>query len=252
MSESGEQWWQADGYVRNAGFVAELGTPVVDLLAPRQGERILDLGCGDGRLTAEIARRGAAVVGVDGSVELLAVARSRGLEVIQTDAHELRFAGEFDAVFSNAALHWMHHPERVIAGVQRSLKPGGRFVGEFGGHGNVAAIVTALVAVLWQRGIDGKARLPWYFPTAEEYAKRLSEGGFAVRSIELFPRPTPLPTDMAGWLDTFAGPFFSDFTLLDRAVAINEVVALLAPSLQDESGQWTADYVRLRFIAEKE
>lgn len=251
MGRRSGQTWQPEGYRKNAGFVADLGLPAVDLLAPQAGERVLDLGCGDGRLTSEIATRGAEVVGVDGSPELLAVARSRGLTVVEGDGHQLPFAGEFNAVFSNAALHWMIRPKEVIEGVRRALKPGGRFVGEFGGHGNVAAIVTAVLAVLWHRGIDGKARFPWFFPTPDEYAGLLVQGGFRVLGMELFPRPTPLPTDMAGWLDTFAGSFFHDFTLADRSVAINEVLALLAPSLKDEAGRWTADYVRLRFAAQK-
>ena len=247
----GGQVWRPDSYERNAGFVADLGAPALELLAPQPGEVILDLGCGDGRLTAEIAARGAEVVGIDSSPALLAAASARGLKVIEADGHDLPFDGFFDAVFSNAALHWMTRPDAVIAGVHRSLKPAGRFVGEFGGHGNVAAIVTALLAVLARRGIDGRRRHPWYYPTVDEYAERLTAGSFAVRSIALIPRPTPLPTAMTGWLDTFAGPFFADFSPNDRSVAVAEVLDLLAPSLRDAAGRWTADYVRLRFAAEK-
>lgn len=245
------QTWHAEGYRRNAGFVADLGLPVMDLLAPRAGEQILDLGCGDGRLTAAIAETGALVVGVDSSPELLAAACGRGLTAIEADGEALPFVDTFDAVFSNAALHWMTRPNAVIAGVFRALKRGGRFVGEFGGHGNVAAIVTALLAVLARRGIDGWARHPWYFPTVDDYGARLSAGGFTVRSIELIARPTPLPTGMEGWLDTFAGPFLRDLPSADRAAALSEAVRLLEPSLSDGKGRWTADYVRLRFDAWK-
>ncbi|PKU23149.1 class I SAM-dependent methyltransferase [Telmatospirillum siberiense] len=251
MGSLSGQTWQAEGYHRNAGFVADLGDPVVDLLSPREGEQILDLGCGDGRLSAEISARGALVMGADSSADLLAAARGRGLMALEVDGEELTFLDTFDAVFSNAALHWMIHPDAVIAGVHRSLKSGGRFVGEFGGHGNVAAVVTALLAVLARRGIDGWARFPWYFPTAEEYASRLAAGGFEVRSIELIPRPTPLPTGMIGWLETFSGPFFRDFSQNDRSVALSEAIMLLQPSLCDDQGRWTADYVRLRFDARK-
>jgi SAM-dependent methyltransferase len=243
------QVWRTDTYVGNAAFVADLGAPVVDLLAPRSGELILDLGCGDGRLTERIAATGAHVIGADASSDLLAAARVRRLTVVQADGQALPFGPAFDAVFTNAALHWMKKPEAVIAGVRRALKSGGRFVGEFGGHGNVAAIVTALLAVLARRGIDGRARFPWYFPTPAEYRALLSAGGFAVREIALIPRPTPLPTGMQGWLGTFANPLLADLSAEARVAVIAEAVDLLAVSLRDDSGNWTADYVRLRFAA---
>jgi SAM-dependent methyltransferase len=165
------------------------------------------------------------------------------------DAHAMTFERCFDAVFSNAALHWMKQPDAVIAGVRRALKPGGRFVGEFGGHGNVAAIVTALVAALNARGLDGAARIPWFFPTPAEYAAKLEAQGFRVDSIGLVPRPTPLPTGMRGWLDTFANPLLDGIGGAARAGILDEVEGLLAPSLRDQSGNWSADYVRLRFAA---
>ncbi|MGK9235839.1 methyltransferase domain-containing protein [Inquilinus limosus] len=243
------QSWSAEGYARNARFVADLGLPVLDLLAPRPGERILDLGCGDGALTAKLAAAGAEVVGADSSAELVAAARALGLDARIADGQALPFAAEFDAVFSNAALHWMPKADAVIAGVRRALKPGGRFVGEFGGHGNVAAIVTALVAALNARGLDGAARVPWFFPTPAEYAAKLEAQGFRVDTIGLVPRPTPLPTGMHGWLDTFANPLLDGIDGPARSALLDEVEALLAPSLRDQAGQWTADYVRLRFAA---
>ncbi len=245
------QNWAPDKYQLNAGYVPELGLPVVDLLAPKRGEHILDLGCGDGRLTERIAACGARVFGIDASAEMLTAARARGLEVAEMDARKLTYEQEFDAVFSNATLHWIGQPNAVIAGVRRALKPGGRFVGEFGGHGNVAAIVTAALAVMAHRGVDARKLIPWYFPTSDDYAARLEVGGFRVREITLFARPTPLPTDMAGWLDTFAGPFFKDLDAEARASAVEEAVELLAPSLCDSKGRWTADYVRLRFRADR-
>jgi SAM-dependent methyltransferase len=245
------QSWDAGRYATNARFVAELATPVVELLAPRPGERILDLGCGDGALTGQLAALGCAVVGVDGDRAMVEAARARGLDVRLMDGQALSFEAEFDAVFSNAALHWMRGPDAVIAGVRRALRPRGRFVGEFGGHGNVAAITVALMAVLAGRGADGIGAIPWYFPTAEAYARKLESHGFAVERSELIPRPTPLPTDMAGWLDTFADPFFSRLPAPQRAAARDEAVALLAPCLRDERGRWTADYVRLRFAARR-
>ena len=242
------QTWSAEGYARNARFVADLAGDAVALLAPRAGVRILDLGCGDGALTARIAESGAAVVGVDAAPEFVAAARARGLDVRLQDGAALSFAREFDAVFSNAALHWMRDPHAVAAGVARALRPGGRFVGELGGHGNVAAIVVALHAVLARYGLDGAALSPWYFPTADVYRAVLEAHGFGVREIALHPRPTPLPTDITGWLRTFAGPFFGALPVADRDAALDETRALLQPVLYDGE-RWTADYVRLRFAA---
>jgi SAM-dependent methyltransferase len=243
------QQWSAVGYQHHAGFVAELGRPVVELLAPVAGERVLDLGCGDGALTAELAAMGVEVVGCDASPELLEAARGRGLEVVLADGHELPFRGEFDAVFSNAALHWMTRPDAVIAGVARALRPGGRFVAEFGGIGNVAAITTALRAVLMEAGIDGLAVRPWYFPSPADYGRRLEQHGFSVETIELIPRPTPLPTGMEGWLETFAEPFLRHAPAERCAALVERTIALLEPALRDADGDWRADYVRLRFRA---
>ena len=241
--------WSADGYARNARFVAELGAGVVELLAAQPGERILDLGCGDGAFTAMVAAGGADVTGIDASPELVAAARERGIRAEVGDGRSLAFEGAFDAVVSNAALHWMGAPDAVLAGVARALKPGGRFAGEFGGKGNVAAVVTALVAVLDRRGIDGRAAIPWYFPTAAEYRAHLEAHGFRVLSAVSIPRPTPLPTGIEGWLDTFAAPFLTHLPESERPAARREASSLLAPSLRDDAGNWTADYVRLRFLA---
>ena len=161
--------WDPDAYDANARFVSDLGAGVVELLDPQPGERILDLGCGDGALTRALIDAGADVVGVDGSPDMVAAARAAGIDAHVVDGHALAFDREFDAVFSNAALHWMTRPDDVIAGVARALKPDGRFVGEMGGHGCVAAVVTALLAVLERRGINGRALIPWYFPTPDDY-----------------------------------------------------------------------------------
>lgn len=245
------QRWSPEGYDRNARFVSDLGAAVLDLLDPQPGERILDLGCGDGALTLQLIARGARVVGVDASPEFVAAARARGIDARVGDGEELAFDAAFDAVFSNAALHWMRDHDALLAGVRRALLPGGRFVGEFGAHCNVAAIVVAIGAVLDGRGIDITDRHPWYFPTPEEYLERLETAGFSVDEIGSYPRPTPLPTDMAGWLATFAGPFFATLEDDDRIVALEETVDLLRPALCDRKGRWTADYVRLRFAARR-
>jgi trans-aconitate methyltransferase len=244
------QDWRPERYAANARFVAELGMPVLELLAPRAGERVLDLGCGDGVLTAKLAELGCTVVGVDAAAAMVRSARERGLDARLMDGHALSFEREFDAVFSNAALHWMKaDPEAVAAGVARALRPGGRFVGEMGGFGNVAAITVALVATLNRRGRDGAGAVPWYFPTPEAYAALLTRSGFSVRSVELLPRPTPLPTGMAAWLDTFGEPFLKLLDEEDRDAAKAEAVELLRPVLCHDGDRWTADYVRLRFSA---
>lgn len=245
------QVWRPEDYARHAGFVAELGAGLLDLLAPRSGERILDLGCGDGALTERIAASGATVVGVDASPAMVEAARRRGLDAHLSDGHALGFEAEFDAVLSNAALHWMTRPTDVLNGVARALRSGGRFVAEFGGHGNVAAVRVALAAALDPHGVDATALSPWYFPTAEDYAALAEDAGLRVQRCELFARPTPLPTDMAGWLGTFAEPFFAALPAAVRARAREETIALLRPALCDSAGRWTADYVRLRIVARR-
>jgi len=245
------QVWDPDAYARNARFVSDLGMPVVELLAPQPGERVLDLGCGDGALTERLAAMGLAVVGVDASAEQIAAARGRGLDARVMDGAELPFTGEFDAVFSNAALHWITRPDPVIAGVWRALKPGGRFVGEMGGGTNVATLKAALIAAMDRRGLDGAAAVPWYFPSAGEYRAKLAAAGFRVPMIDLFPRPTPLPGDIRGWLTTFAGAFTDRLPAAERGPFLDEVAAAVAPTLRRPDGQWVADYVRLRFKAVK-
>lgn len=245
------QTWDPERYERNARFVSDLGSPVVELLAPRPGERILDLGCGDGVLTKKLVDLGCEVVGVDGSREQVASARALGIDARVVDAEALGFAAEFDAVFSNAALHWMRRADDVIEGVWRALRPGGRFVAECGGHGCVDTIRRALHAALARRGVDAATVDPWTFPTAEAYRARLEARGFVVRSIALIPRPTPLPGDVAGWLETFAESFTAALAAPDRAAFVDEVREALRPRLCDREGRWTADYVRLRFAADK-
>jgi trans-aconitate methyltransferase len=248
---SSAQVWDPDRYARNARFVADLGMPVVELLAPRPGERVLDLGCGDGALTAKLVAMGCDVVGVDASEPLVTAARALGLDARLMDGEALAFDAEFDAVFSNAALHWMRRPDAVIAGVHRALRPHGRFVAECGGHRCVATIRGALLDALDRRGLDGAAFDPWFFPTADDYGARLERAGFAIDSIAVFPRPTPLPGDIVGWLETFAIAFTHALPEADRPSYLDEVRRALEPALRDATGQWTADYTRLRFAAHR-
>lgn len=243
------QSWNPERYARNARFVADLGMPVVELLNPKPEERILDLGCGDGALTARLVEIGCKVVGVDSSREQVEAARKLGINAFIMDGQELPFDNEFDAVFSNAALHWMECPDKVIAGVRRALKPGGRFVAECGGYGCVQTIITVLTDALRRRNLWEEGINPWYFPTDREYQGRLSREKFEVSYIALIARPTQLPGDIRDWLETFAESFTSKVPKADRTRFLDEVREIMKPSLCDKNGIWTADYIRLRFSA---
>jgi trans-aconitate methyltransferase len=249
MAELARQHWSAERYAETAHFVPALGAPVLELLAPSPGERILDLGCGNGVLTEKIIAAGATVVAVDAGPDMIAAAQARGIDARVMDGQKLSFAGEFDAVFSNAALHWMQDQPAVLAGVHRALKPLGRFVAEMGGHNNTAAVIVALSAVLARRGLDAHSLNPWYFPSADAYRNKLEGAGFAIEEIAIVPRPTTLPTGIESWLDTFAEDFFHPMAREERLHARAEVADLLRPVLMDETGTWIADYVRLRFRA---
>lgn len=245
--------WNAADYAANAGFVPALGAAVFDLLDPRPGETILDLGCGDGVLTERIAAAGADVLGVDDSMAMLDAARARGLAVERADGQRLAFDGRFDAVFSNAALHWMPDQSAVAHAVFRALKPGGRYVGECGGFGNIAAIRTALRAVLAAHGFDRDSGGGQVYQTAEAFALVHAQAGFTAIDARIVSRPTPLPTGIRGWLGTFRAGFLDEAGVPQdaRARVIEDVEALLAPVLRDDAGNWTADYVRLRWQARK-
>ena len=245
------QTWDPATYARNARFVSDLGSPLVELLAPSPGERILDLGCGDGALTTRLVELGCEVVGVDSSAAQIETARKLGLDAHLANAEDLSFCEEFDAVFSNAVLHWIKRADPMLAAVYRSLRQGGRFVAECGGDGCVDKIRTALVQALERRGINGEARVPWYFPTPADYASHLERAGFRVDTIALIPRPTPLPGDIIGWLETFAQSFLHGLSDPDRHEYLHEVHSILEPQLRGGNGIWVADYVRLRFAATK-
>lgn len=245
------QTWNPATYAETGAFVPALGAGVLEWLNPQPGDRILDLGCGDGQLTARIDEAGAEVVGLDASSAMVESACARGLDARLGDAEALPFHAEYDAVFSNAVLHWVHDQNAMLAGVKRTLRPGGRFVAEMGGHGNIAAIQVALSAVLERHGFSYAfgAEQRNYFPTVASYRARLERHGFDVREIQLIPRPTPLAAGMRAWLQTFRRGVLEAIPDSAREAVITETVSLLEPVLRDEDGNWTADYVRLRFLA---
>jgi SAM-dependent methyltransferase len=242
------QAWSARDYATNAGFVAALGADVLALLAPQSGEDILDLGCGDGVLTTQLLQSGANVTGLEPDPDLSAAATRAGITVLQQDAHDPFGANFYDAVFSNAALHWMRTPETVIKNVYTALRPDGRFVAEQGGIGNVAAIVTAMNAALEAAGFP--AISPWDFPSPTLQKQRLKHAGFEVKTIALIPRPTPLPTGISGWLRTFAGPFIGSLPPDMQSKILSDAERRMA-ALHDPLEGWIADYVRLRFSGRK-
>ncbi len=245
------QIWNPETYSREASFVPELGAGVLEWLAAQPGERILDLGCGDGQLTERLIATGAHVTGIDASPQMVAAARMRGIQALEGPAESLPFDdASFDAVFSNAVLHWVRGQDEMLSEVQRVLRPGGRFVAEMGGHGNIAAIRTGFAAVLAHLGRASLGDRGNYYPTPEAYAQRLQHHGFTVARMLHFPRPTLLgASGMAGWLNTFCRAALDAMPADLRETAVEQTVALLAPALCDNEGRWTADYVRLRFAA---
>ena len=244
--------WNPEGYARNAGFVPHLGAPVLDLLGLAGGERVLDLGCGNGTLTRQIRDLGCDVVGVDASAAQIEAARALGLDAHVMDGTALTFADEFDAVFSNAALHWMRPPEAVAAGVFRALKPGGKFAAEMGGKDNVAIMHGTLDDVMDARGLAHDGLYQRYFPDEAEYTAVLEGAGFEVLSMERFPRPTPLPGDVAAWYETFAADHLALIPEGERTAVLDEVREALRPHILGDDGIWRVDYVRLRFLAQKQ
>ncbi|WP_223191173.1 class I SAM-dependent methyltransferase [Paraburkholderia panacisoli] len=245
------QKWSPQLYESNARFVGDLATGAVELLNPRPGERIIDIGCGDGYLTEKIASTGALMTGVDYSPELVAVARARGLDVRVGNAEEMDFFQDFDGAFSNAAMHWMPRADAVVKNVEKALKPGGRFVGEFAGARNAYHIRQAVHEALTRRGFDAAEIDPWYLPKVEEYRAVLEEGGFVVSHIELFDRPVVIDYPVRDWIRTFGSPYLTVLEEEARDPLLDEVTRQLAPRLLRNDGRWTIDYTRLRFRAEK-
>ena len=247
--------WDAAEYDSCGTFVWEHGTDLVEMLAPRPCDRVLDVGCGTGHLTARIAESGADVLGIDASESMVLQARSNypHLRFEVLDALAMKLGPEFDAVFSNAVLHWITEPDVAASGIFNALKPGGRFVAEFGGRGNISTIIKAVHRARERIRARPIEHVPWYFPSAGEYAALLERLGFTVTYARLFDRPTRLGEGdgtMMTWLKMFGEPLLNDLTESQRDIVCGIAEDALRATMLDD-GVWVADYVRLRVVAEK-
>lgn len=237
--------WDAGDYARVGGFVPALGAAALDLLAPQPGETILDVGCGDGTLTLRIKEAGAEVVGIDNSLSMIGAAKAKGLDARLMDVADLRFSEAFDAAFSNATLHWVLDKERAARAIWFALKPGGRFVGEMGGDGNLAALRRHLDDELVERGFGPPTYAANWYPTPEEFAALYEGVGFRNVDAELIERPTPLDHGVEGWVLTFRKGW------LDRAGVPDADRPAIAAAVARRHGSDIADYIRLRFTMDK-
>lgn len=256
MSGAAQQQWNPDLYQASHSWAWEYGRDLLQFLAVKPGERVLDVGCGTGQLTDEIASSGADTVGIDFSPEMIAAARKNfpRLKFELLDVAAMPFAGDFDAVFSNASLHWVSDQKGAIAAISRCLKPGGRFVFEMGGHGNLEQIWSASKQALREFGVEDPDKLrPWHFPKIGDYAALLESHGLRVEFAVLFERPTPLEGEhgLANWLQMFGSFALETLTPEQRTQAIRRVEELTRPKLFRD-GRWVADYKRLRMLSVKE
>ncbi len=242
--------WNADKYNKHADFVSNLAFPVIELLNPQANERILDLGCGDGTLAVEIEKFDSKVIAVDLSESMVIKTKEKGIHASVMSATELTFEDEFDAVFSNAVLHWVKDSDKSIKKIANSLKARGRLIAEFGGYGNIKFLIDAMQEIFNKHKEFGTFNNPWTFPKDTEYKQLLQNNGFNVEYIELIPRPTKID-DISNWLDIFANGIISHLTQEQQNLFKKEVREILKPKIYSEKDGWVADYVRLRLKAYK-
>jgi trans-aconitate methyltransferase len=245
--------WNAELYDEKHSFVWKLGSPVIELLAPQPSERILDLGCGLGQLTAQIAQSGAEVFGLDNSPAMIEEARRSypHLPFREADAHDFDVAEPFDAVFSNAVLHWITEPNRVIECIARALKPKGRVVVEFGGKGNVRFLASAIETAC-RLTLGETVAHPWYFPSIAEFATLLEHHGLEVNQAALIDRPTPLEGEdgLRNWVSMFGDHWLSRVPKEQHDDFFEWTEHIARPALYRDV-VWYADYRRLRVVAHK-
>ena len=251
--KGGEKKWDSRLYDSKYEFVSRYGEELLSLLNTGQKERVLDLGCGTGDLTNLIDRDAGEVIGLDKSPDMIKNARHKypNLEFVQGDAANFDFDQPFDAIFSNAALHWVLDYKGCISSMSRNLRIGGRLVLEFGAKGNINTIVQALRSVLIESGFSKQAELElWYFPSVEEYTNELKMEGFEIVYASQFDRPTELSADIGDWLNMFAGPFFREIPEYDKEKIVGQVIEMTRPHCY-RNGKWYADYKRIRIVAMK-
>lgn len=257
MPSASKDFWNASLYDKGHSFVWEFATDLIKLLDPKPGERILDLGCGTGHLTNQISESGAETLGIDNSASMISQAKNNYPHVAfdLADARTLHYSQHFDAVFSNATIHWITEPAKVVSSIWKALKPNGRFVAEFGGKGNIRYITDALQKALDTLGNpDTHGRHPWYFPSLSEYATLVQDNGFRVTHKLIFERPTPLEAGengLSNWIAMFGETFLTGLTTPQRQEVVSTVIEQLRPKLF-RNGSWVADYVRLRIMCVKD
>lgn len=243
--------WDSNLYDSSHGYVSEYGKALIGYLPEDTSISLLDLGCGTGTLTAELAKRYRRVVGVDSSADMIAKARANypNLELSVCDALELPYESEFDAVFSNAVFHWINDHRRLLGSIRRALKPGGMLVCEFGADGNIAVIESAFSAALREIGIEYRSK--YNFPTAERFGSLLNDCGFEITALEAFERPTPLKggsTGLRRWAIQFYASELAELSESEREQVLSGLERRAAPKLL-RGGEWIADYRRLRAAA---
>ncbi|MDR0933967.1 MAG: methyltransferase domain-containing protein [Burkholderiaceae bacterium] len=246
-----QQTFEPELLETRARFITEFGMPVLELLEPKPGERILDVGCGHGAICEKLNAMGCITVGVDISSTMVDAAMKNGVDARIMNAENMTFNEEFDAVYTNSAMHWMRHLDKVAGGVKRALKPGGRFVGEMGGKGSIANIIGAIRHVMSRHGIEMESVQSWYFPSISELSSIMEVAGLNIRSMELIERPTILPGDIRDWIKMFGRHYLNAWDVSEAEKFLNEVKAAAQGNMVNEKGEWIGDYKRLRFYALK-
>ena len=242
--------WNSSKYKNHANFVSDMAVDLIEVLNPKKDETILDLGCGDGTLAIQIKQNCKSIVAVDLSTDMVEKTKSLGIKAYVMNATNLDFENKFDAVFSNAVLHWVKQSKLAVQNINKVLKPNGRFIAEFGGCKNINTIVEAIQEVFSQNKDFGTFNNPWYFPTKKEYKNILEQNGFEVKDINLTTRPTPID-DISNWLSIFANGIISHLNKEQKETFLSQTKYILENKLYSKENGWVLDYVRIRVEAKK-